>query len=262
MGLLDKVKNLFTEEVEVEVEEQEVKPKKKPKKEKRKKEEPIQKEVIKVEIPSPEETRVKRSEINTYEEPVEKKEDDYKFPFFDDDDFDVVKPEEKTKREEKVYKTEVYNPPKEEKKVFKPSPIISPVYGFLDKDYQKEEIINKKNEYSSRRATVDELREKAYGSLESDIETTLFGSNRVTFDERENTKELKKVDEELEKIENEVKEKIKKPRHQRQSEDDLTDLLEAEMAKPEVVEKKKKPKKISDKELFSLIDSMYEGEIK
>ena len=43
MGLFDKVKNLFTEEVEVEEKE-----------EKRgKKEEPIKKEVIQVEIPSP-----------------------------------------------------------------------------------------------------------------------------------------------------------------------------------------------------------------
>ena len=35
------------------------------------------------------------------------------------------------------------------------------------------------------------------------------------------------------------------------------------MAKPEKNNKsKKKPRKISDKELFNLIDSMYEGEIK
>lgn len=260
MGLLDKVKNLFTEEVEVE---EEVKPKQKPKKEKKKKEEPIQKEVIKVEIPSPKETKEKRSEINVYDEYTEveeQREDDYKFPFFDDDDFDVVKTEEKPKKEEKLYQKEVYNPPKEEKKVFTPSPIISPVYGFLDKDYQKEEIVKKKNDYHSRRATVDELREKAYGSLESDIETTLFGAQRVTFDD---TKELDNVNKELKKIEKEVTPKMEKPRHQKNAEeDDLTDLLEAEMAKPEKEEKPKKSRKISDKELFNLIDSMYEGEIK
>ena len=259
MGLLDKVKNLFTEEVEVEVEEKELK--KKPKKQKIKKEkpmhvveEPIQKEVIKVEIPSPKETRESRSEINSFVE-EETRDDDYKFPFFDDDDFDVIK--EEPKKEEKPHISEIYNPPKEKKKVFTPSPIISPVYGFLDKDYQKEDIINK-SDYSSRRATVDELRAKAYGSLESDIETTLFGKNRVTF---EDTKDLKEVDKELDKIEKEVSPKIEEPRHQK-VDDDLTDLLEAEMAKPEKTEKKKKARKISDKELFSLIDSMYEGEIK
>ena len=263
MGLLDKVKNLFTEEVEVEVEE--TKPKVKHKKEKKKKEEPIQKEVIKVEIPAPEETetttRQTRSELNTYEEMTreEPREDDYKFPFFDDDDFDVVKPEEKPKEEKKDYYKEVYNPPKEEKKVFKPSPIISPVYGFLDKDYQKEEIVSKRSD-RQRRATVDELRDKAYGSLESDIETTLFGAQRVTFDD-EDTKDLSNVDKELDKIEKDITPKIEKPRHKKE-EDDLTDLLEAEMAKPEKEEKKKKSRKISDKELFNLIDSMYEGEIK
>ena len=45
--------------------------------------------------------------------------------------------------------------------------------------------------------------------------------------------------------------------------DELTDLLEAEMAKPEKKEEEDtKPRKISDKELFNLIDSMYEKEIK
>lgn len=252
MGLLDKVKNLFTEEVEVEVEE----PKKKQKKQKTKKEKPveetIQKEVIKVEIPSPKQKRETRSEIKPFEE-EEARDDDYKFPFFDDDDFDVIK--EEPKKEEKPHISEVYNPPREEKKVFTPSPIISPVYGFLDKDYQKEDIINK-SDYSSKRATVDELRAKAYGSLESDIETTLFGKRRNTL---EDTKDLKEVDRQLDEIEKEVSPKIEKPRHQKE-EDDLTDLLEAEMAKPEKTEKK--ARKISDKELFSLIDSMYEGEIK
>lgn len=32
----------------------------------------------------------------------------------------------------------------EPKKVFKPSPIISPVYGVLDKNYHKEDIVTKK----------------------------------------------------------------------------------------------------------------------
>ena len=51
MGLIDKFKNLFTEEVEVEVDE---------------KKEGVQKEVIQVEIPSPKKSR---SEIYAKEEP-------------------------------------------------------------------------------------------------------------------------------------------------------------------------------------------------
>lgn len=272
MGLLDKVKNLFTEEVEIEETEEirEPKPKKKKKKEK---EETIQKEVIKVEIPSPKETRRTRS----YEEiePIEEKEkpiyreetpkEEYKFPFFDDDDFDMVEVKKEEKPIKKEIKPEIYNPPKEEKKIFKPSPIISPVFGFMDKDYSKEELIKSKKAYNAKKATVDEIRDKAFGSLESDIESTLFGTGKVLFDEKgeeiEDITEESPIDEKEEYDSNMISEK---PRHENIGDDeDLTDLLEAEMAKPESKKKKnKKPRKISDKELFNLIDSMYEGEKK
>ena len=250
MGLLDKMKNLFTEEVEVEVEEPKKERKKEIKKEIKPKED-IQKEVIQVEIPSP---------AIPKEEPVEEKKEEYKFPFFDDNDFDTI--DVRKRREEKKEIKEVYNPPKEEKKVFKPSPIISPVYGFLDKNYQKEEIIKKKNDYNPRQATVDEIRDRAFGSLESDIETTLFGENRVLFDEEKKEDVLEKDIKTEAKEEYEENITEEKPRHEiTKQEDDLTDLLEAEMAKTEKQEKKK-PRKISDKELFNLIDSMYEKEIK
>lgn len=258
MGLLDKVKNLFTEEVEVE--EAELEEPKKKRKEKVEEPEEIQKEVIQVEIPSPTMTR---EELHS---PVqEPKKEEYKFPFFDDNDFDTIDVTERKKEEEKP--KEVYKPQKEEKKNFKPSPIISPVYGFLDKNYQKEEIAQSKTEYNPKKATVDEIRDRAYGSLESDIETTLFGNNRVLFDENE-PKEV--LDEEIkEETTSDEKEKYdsetigEKPRHEKIKDDDLTELLEAEMTKPGKEKKQnRKPRKISDKELFNLIDSMYEKEIK
>ena len=263
MGLIDKFKNLFTEEVEVE--------------EKEEKKEPIQKEVIQVEIPSPKKSRseIYSSEPEITPEP-EKKEmekqtkSEYKFPFFDDNDFDTidVKPEPKEERKKQAHRKEVYNPPKEEKRVFRPSPIISPVYGILDKGYTREEI-NSKHEgrssyYSSKEANVDAIRNKAYGGLESDIETTLFGKNRVLFEDQEKDDVKEKKDIKEEPI---VKEDFnfdsstidEKPRHGSTKEDDLTDLLEEEMDKPVTEEKpKKEPRKISDQELFSLIDSMYE----
>lgn len=277
MGLIDKVKNLFTEEVEVE--------------EKEEKKEGVQKEVIQVEIPSPKKSRSEIYEnedvkiAQQAEEDLTEKENDikqtpkseYKFPFFDDNDFDSidVKPEPKEERKKSSYRKDVYNPPKEEKRVFRPSPIISPVYGILDKGYQKEEYSSKtdgrSSYYSSKEANVDAIRNKAYGGLEADIETTLFGGNRVLFNEKE-----EKKDEVLDKIEEheDSNSKIKednfefnastideKPRHGAVEEDDLTDLLEEEMEKPssQSEEKpKREPRKISDKELFSLIDSMYE----
>lgn len=269
MGLIDKFKNLFTEEVEVE--------------EKPEQKEGVQKEVIQVEIPSPKKSR---SEIYANEEPEksepvklepeEPKKNEYKFPFFDDNDFDSidVKPEPKEERKVQAHRKEVYNPPKEEKRVFRPSPIISPVYGILDKGYQREETSKhdgRSSYYSSKEANVDAIRNKAYGGLEADIETTLFGGNRVLFNDKEETKQEDIIDktETKEETPSKVKEDdfsfnastiSEKPRHGVVEEDDLTDLLEEEMDKPvEPVEKpKKEPRKISDKELFSLIDSMYE----
>jgi len=48
---------------------------------------------------------------------------------------------------------------------FKPSPIISPIYGILDKNYKKEEIItrDKTNESEYRDSSIDKVRKKAYG---------------------------------------------------------------------------------------------------
>ena len=97
MGLIDKFKNLFTEEVEVE--------------EKEGKKEGVQKEVIQVEIPSPKKSRseiYKTEDLQITEENMPEKEEkieqpqksEYKFPFFDDNDFDSidVKPEPKVER--------------------------------------------------------------------------------------------------------------------------------------------------------------------
>lgn len=63
---------------------------------------------------------------------------------------------------------------KEDKTYFKPSPIISPIYGILDKNYRKEEIVSKRDvrvtsSYSRENLNVDDVRQKAFGSLTDDI---------------------------------------------------------------------------------------------
>ncbi len=54
-----------------------------------------------------------------------------------------------------------------EKQIFKPTPIISPIYGILDKNYRKEDVVTKRkvrlSTTSSRRPDLDKVREKAYG---------------------------------------------------------------------------------------------------
>lgn len=272
MGLMDKFKNLFTEEVEEEVEE-----------------EPIKKEVIQVEIPSPAARRSKQPEAEEKQEEVpvkeEPKQEEYKFPFFDDEDFSTIEKKEEPKEEKKpAYQPyqnknyrketkEVYSPQKEEKKVFKPTPIISPVYGILDKNYQKEDL-KRKNErprtyYNAKEATVDEIRNKAYGTLEDDIETTLFGRNRAIFEDEKKEEDPVDLVEENIKVDSEVTKTLEdnnitddligeRPRHvSTDTEPDLTELLEEELGKGQK-EEEQKPHKISDSELFSMIDSMYQ----
>ncbi len=234
MGLMDKFKNLFTEEVEEEEEKK-----------------PVKAVKSQVEITSP---KVTRSEKHTekikeekkdvlpqddfmMEDTFEKKEEEYKFPFFDDTDFETIEQkQEKKEKKKSSYRKDAYNPPKEEKKVFKPTPIISPVYGILDKNYQKEDIVPRTSASSSKEDMVDVVRNKAYGTLNDDIETTLFGKNRVLFDEEENQEDVKEDFEHVLLDE--------KPRHEEK-------LHEGN-------EPTNEPTPISDEELFSMIDSMYD----
>ena len=135
MGFLDKVKNMFIEEIE---EEEPVKH------ETSKKVESVEKTVLPV-MPEIEEEPVEH--VIT-----EKREEKFVFPvYFDDKDFEELERKEEPKPKPKPVETppirEAYGMKKEEKvekKNFKPTPIISPVYGILDKNYRKEEIKTRK----------------------------------------------------------------------------------------------------------------------
>ena len=63
---------------------------------------------------------------------------------------------------------------KEEKTYFKPSPIISPIYGILDKNYKKEDVVTRRevrltSTYARESLNVDEVRNRAYGTLEEEL---------------------------------------------------------------------------------------------
>lgn len=189
MGFFEKVKNMFTEEVEdddVKVEQ-------------------IKKEVTKVAIESP---NAKEEIEDDYDYAEEEK---FTGPvFFDDNDFRDLKLEEKKEEPKKEYKErEIYGIRKEEpvveKKVFKPTPIISPVYGILDKNYHKEDIVSRNEtrtntyEKSVNESSIDAIRNKAYGTLEDELENTLFGSNSILFkrDTKEDELEIKEVSDDV-----------------------------------------------------------------
>lgn len=61
------------------------------------------------------------------------------------------------------------------KSVFKPSPVISPVYGVLDKNYKKEDVLTREEVASKKngKLDVDSVRKKAFGALEEDLEKTI-----------------------------------------------------------------------------------------
>lgn len=211
MGFMDKLRDMFTEEVEVE------------------EEEPIKKEVIQVEIPAPQ----KKDEVpdEVHEEPVKKEEKVQQPIFFDDNDFESLEPPKKVEKNDKFSKSisndrpKKVEPRREEKKVFRPTPIISPIYGVLDKNYHKEDIKVKNNfsgstYYSNKDVSIDDIRKKAYGTLQDDLEVTLFGE----------PEELK-VDNDLDMF------------------DELLDNS-----------KSVKDNNVDDSDLFNLIDSMYEKE--
>lgn len=81
-----------------------------------------------------------------------------------------------------------------EKKEFHPSPIISPIYGVLDQNYKKDEIVTKKeiritSSYKSKNIDVDSVREKAYGNTDDIFEEELT-SNKKHDEEPIETDEL------------------------------------------------------------------------
>ena len=157
--------------------------------------------------------------------------ENFKFPIiFEEDDFKEEKRRTKSinvlERENTKYEPEIRREAKPQKKVFKPSPVISPVYGVLDKNYSKEDITSKDGllNDSEDKIDIDYVIKKAYGS-----DTTLKEENK-----EEDTKidlfkeeEIKSEDVNV----TELDEKIKS----------IDDLL----------------KDTSDDDFYSLVDSMY-----
>ena len=101
---------------------------------------------------------------------------------------------------------------KEERTYFKPSPIISPIYGILDKNYKKEEIVPKRevrltSSYARENLDLDEVRKKAYGVVSTKKEedesekkhedcteeSNLMDQELVDLTSNNSTPEIKKV---------------------------------------------------------------------
>lgn len=191
MGFLDKVKNLFTEEVD-----EPIVKKEEPKKHEQRREIQTQERTVEIAPARRETTALLEEEVGVEEVIPQKKEEKPLSIYFSDEDFaDLEKPKAvEEKKEVKEFK-DLYSGRKEEtkkedKKSFKPSPIISPVYGILDKNYKKDDITTKENTtqtYKSDKVTVDDIRNKAYGVLEDELESNLLGSPIIVENKEEDT---------------------------------------------------------------------------
>lgn len=82
----------------------------------------------------------------------------------------------KEKEKEKASETRGLYEGKSAKKAFTPTPIISPIYGILDKNYKKDDVVTKKEirlSSAPKKIDLDTVREKAYGDLTSDISQSM-----------------------------------------------------------------------------------------
>ena len=163
MGLLNKIKGILFEEVE----EDEVvnTPKSEEKKPIAEKIEP-QKKVEEVETPKVNVVKPKAEVEHERKKKMEKRYDMGSFT--------------------KVERTEVV-----EKKKFKPSPIISPVYGILNEDYRPEDIKNKSEVSTSNNLDFNSVRKKAFGEEVKEEPKTTYYEETVTVKLKENDEEKK-----------------------------------------------------------------------
>ncbi len=292
MGLLNKIKGILFEEVEEdEVASAPKSEEKKPIAEKiepqRKVEEPVEKSVPKVTTPVKEEKTENLNERDLFKS-------DNISPFFDFDEEEfsnmsrIQKPKttnvmeyERKKRVEKRYdmgsfskieRTEVV-----EKKKFKPSPIISPVYGILNEDYKPEDIKNKTDNVVNTGLDFNSVRKKAFGEETlSEPETTYYEESvtvKVKENEEEKQQKVKTIDELLEDtadvtINVDDKKDVEDKKDIEVTNDEVEDYERIDEDLEEVTTKndvnKTEMEKVEDddtleNDLFDLIDSMYDN---
>lgn len=301
MGLLEKIKDFFYDDVEEPVEVHKVK--------KTKKEKNVEKNIDIFDIEKEQEkydeeqkivkTRKTIVDDELPEENVFRTGRRFNFPMdFDENDFQEAKikqelPKEPEVREqpriERVTRSEpVVNQPysrpytqsyssstyKKETKKFKPTPVISPIYGVLNENYRKEDIVDTRKSRTimeQKSIDFDSVRKKAYAELDDKIEENRKIENNIFYN-------IAKEQENEEKIKEDYEEKPYKKDEviitYGQVDDDIKPAKEIELKKqddnedldiPKITRSKKIRKIIEDDEdddsdLFKIIDNMYNDE--
>lgn len=293
MGIFNKIKGILFEEIEEDEVAREPKREAKPIAEKI---EPVRvvepevKEAPRV-VSTPKETvkptsGVKKEDSIDHinERELFKSENTFNFPDFDEEEFTSLSRVQKTKqptnvleyekkkktekkydlgRYERIERTEVV-----EKKKFKPSPIISPVYGILNEDYKPEDIKSKPVEEDVDALDYASVRKKAFEEVEP--VTTYYEEStivKIKDDEEERRQKVKTIDELLEDTSDiviktdEVSEEVPEVETYEKIDEELDDLeLHAEEKMPEYEEKTPDYEEDTlENDLFDLIDSMYDN---
>ena len=281
MGVFTKLKNIFYDEEYIEEADEDIKIEKPVKRE-------FKREIKKEEVDDT--PRVSEIKITGYvdepvtpkkpEREVAKEEPSYKnerelfkpekssfnFTQFDDEELpprrNVMDYEVRTSS----YKKEVQKPVEvEQPKVFKPSPVISPIYGILDKDYRKEEIVAKSKEKervvtsNDSATTYDSVRKKAYGTLEDDLEDTLNTMNKLSTNTiKESINDINDAVDAINTKANKIENYISKV--EEQTPDVSIGELEDKVKETIDVSNDTVSDSTLEHDLFNLIDSMYDKE--
>ena len=161
--------------------------------------------------------------------------------------------------------------PKEEVRThkFKPSPVISPVYGILDKNYRKEDILPRASSDGTlpKVMDVDNVRRKAFGILEEEIAKNdslknFQGTKKEepiskeliedSINDDEKIQPLERIEEPVISFEDDINDfKIEDPIEERENHDD--DYIKKEDDKLTASDD------TLESDLFNLIDSMYDN---
>lgn len=179
---------------------------------------------------------------------------------------------------------------KEEKSIFRPSPIISPIYGILDKNYKKEDIVNKRDthitsSYERKNMSIEDVRKKAYGTIsddlmddmdkeigkEEDVKEVLLNDDNLLVDLSDDNKKpevdsitMGDAEEYFEDLGLEYNvdyvDKDKESDKKQKREKDHYEEVEEQVPNIQEIEDKEENDKVDDDDdnLFDLIDSMYQ----
>lgn len=282
MGVFSKLKGIFYDEVVVEEPEEEIKKVDKIVKKEVVVEEPV-KEVVtpvsKVQFDDFDDLKEAKEETRHSERELFRSERTFNFTEFDDEE--DLPPRKTVMSNEMQRQSRVVEPVKPvikpvvkpveppQPKVFKPSPIISPIYGILDKDYKKDEI-KTRNVVNNKPTNIkitsyDVVRRKAYGTLEDDLEDTLNSMESISIEDdyekvnnkpnvSQNNDRTSKIEELINQIDD-VSYELDKS----MSIGDIEDTVQLENFElHEDITDKTMTDSSLEHDLFNLIDSMYD----